>query len=55
MGELGARNLALVEWSATELAPFREFLEISARPGDREEFERSMDEHRNQQGHPSGQ
>jgi hypothetical protein len=32
---------------------FAEFLESYAR--DREEFERFMDEHRNQQGHPSGQ
>jgi hypothetical protein len=55
MGGLGARNLALVEWSATELAPFRGILGNLRQARDREEFERSMDEHRNQQGHPSGQ
>jgi hypothetical protein len=54
MGELGARNRALVEWSATELAPLRGILGNLRHARDREEFERFMDEHRNQQGHPSG-
>jgi hypothetical protein len=62
-------NRAFDEWRATELArleeerqklvaaerEFAEFMENLRHARDREEFERFMDEHRNQQGRPSGQ
>jgi len=61
-------NRAFDEWRATELArleeerqklvaaehEFAEFMENLRHARDREEFERFMDEHRNQQGRPSG-
>jgi len=67
MGSTG--NRAFDEWRATELArleeerqklvaaerEFAEFMENLRHARDREEFERFMDEHRNQQGRPSGQ
>ena len=67
MGSTG--NRAFDEWRATELArleeerqklvaaerAFAEFMENLRHARDREEFERFMDEHRNQQGRPSGQ
>ena len=68
MGSTG--NRAFDEWRAIELArleeerqklvaaerEFAEFLETLHHARDREEFERFMDEHRNQQGRrPSGQ
>src|ERR1700730_6345464 len=67
MGSTG--NRAFDEWRATELArleeerqklvaaerEFAEFMENLRHARDCEEFERFMDEHRNQQGRPSGQ
>ena len=67
MGSTG--NRAFDEWRATELArleeerqklvaaerEFAEFMENLRHARDREEFERFMDEHRNQQERPSGQ
>ena len=67
MGSTG--NRAFDEWRTTELArleeerqklvaaerEFAEFMENLRHARDREEFERFMDEHRNQQGRPSGQ
>jgi Protein of unknown function (DUF2852) len=67
MGSTG--NRAFDEWRATELArleeereklvaaerEFAEFLENLRHARDREEFERFLDEHRNQQGRPFGQ
>jgi len=67
MGSTG--NRAFDEWRAIELSrleeerqklvaaerEFAEFLETLHHARDREEFERFMDEHRNQQGRPSGQ
>jgi hypothetical protein len=67
MGSTG--NRAFDEWRATELArleeerqklvaserEFAEFMENLRHARDREEFERFMDEYRNQQGRPSGQ
>ncbi len=62
-------NRAFHEWRATEHSrldeerqkliaaerEFAEFMENLRHAKDREEFERLMNEHRNQQGHPSGQ
>ena len=67
MGSTG--NRAFDEWRATELArleeerqklvtaerEFAEFMENLRQARDREEFERFMDEYRNQQGRASGQ
>ena len=69
LGTGSTGNRAFDEWRTTELArleeerqklvaaerEFAEFMENLRHARDREEFERFMDEHRNQQGRPSGQ